>query len=99
MPTKGKKICPYCQQVCNKSCRKPARNPDKNKLYGRQWKKFSRYYLSLNPLCVDCEAVGRTSVATETHHVHKVSQGNDIYNNEFMALCRQCHQVRTNRGE
>jgi len=67
----------------------------------KRWQKHSHAYLSDHPLCVDCEAEGRTTLATETHHIAKVRQHADkMYDDDnLMALCTRCHSTRTSRGE
>ena len=66
----------------------------------RRWKKFSKWFLSKNPLCVDCMGVGFLRGATDTHHRVALSKGGSLYDSaNCMALCHSCHSRRTARGE
>ena len=67
-----------------------------------KWKELRRWKLSRNPLCERCAEEGRTTAATEVHHVRPVEdvQGRremsarmfDPHN--LRSLCHDCH-VRT----
>jgi len=59
--------------------------------YDRRWRKISKLYLSRNPLCVECEKVGRLTPATETHHKTPVTEGGSDRDENLMALCKPCH--------
>ena len=57
-------------------------------------------YLSAHPLCEDCEQVGRTTPATEVHHIRPVESaaGRPVDMQELAfnpcnlrALCKACH--------
>lgn len=69
--------------------------------YGRRWHRFRAWYLSGNPLCMDCMGQDVVTPATEAHHKVKVaddpSRMMDATN--CRALCKSCHSVRTARGE
>lgn len=69
--------------------------------YDRQWRKTRERVLSRQPLCVDCEAAGRVTPATEVHHAVKLriapERKHDRAN--LVPLCSECHAKRTARGE
>lgn len=66
----------------------------------RRWKRLRAAYLSLHPLCEACEINGRTTPATEVHHVvpieSKAGRLQDMEAlafdpNNLKALCKACH--------
>lgn len=70
--------------------------------YDRRWRAFRRWYLRRFPLCADCLMRERRVVeATDVHHKVKVADRPDLQYEESncMALCHECHSVRTARGE
>ena len=63
------------------------------------WRKIRSAYLQEHPLCEMCLKEGKTTVATEVHHITEISNGDTIeqmqsigfdYNN-LMAICEDCH--------
>lgn len=57
-------------------------------------------YLTANPLCVDCLAIGQVVKSEQLHHRVKFTRGGERLDpDNFMALCEECHRVRTDRGE
>lgn len=74
---------------------------DRNKRYGRQWRKVRAAVLRARPLCVDCEAAGRVRPAAEGHHIIKAVDRPDLVLDpeNVMPLCEECHDVRNARGE
>lgn len=65
----------------------------------RRWRKLRRMVLAAQPLCADCQTHGRTTLATDVHHiVAKKDGGTDAWDN-LQALCHSCHSRRTARGE
>lgn len=69
--------------------------------YDRRWRRFRIVYLQQHPLCVDHLAQGLVAAATEPHHIIRLSLRPDLKydENNLMALCGDCHKVRTARGE
>lgn len=66
----------------------------------RRWKRLRAAYLSVHPICEACEINGRTTPATEVHHVvpieSKAGRLQDMHAlafdpNNLKALCRACH--------
>ena len=66
----------------------------------RRWKRLRASFLSLHPLCEACEINGRTTPATEVHHVvpieSKAGRSDDMEAlafdpNNLKALCKACH--------
>lgn len=63
------------------------------------WRSLRSSYLMEHPLCEMCLQEGKTTPATEVHHIREISNGNDVqemqeigfdYSN-LMALCDACH--------
>jgi 5-methylcytosine-specific restriction protein A len=63
--------------------------------YGHRWDKLSRAKRAASPLCERCERLGLVTVATEVHHVQKVSQRPDLKHewSNLMSVCRKCHEI------
>nr|DAP58545.1 MAG TPA: HNH endonuclease [Caudoviricetes sp.] len=66
----------------------------------RHWRRLRAAYLSTHPVCEDCEEKGRTTVATEVHHIRPVESvaGRPVDMQELAfnpcnlrALCKACH--------
>jgi 5-methylcytosine-specific restriction protein A len=69
--------------------------------YDHEWRQTRADYLRRNPLCVDCMGQGRTTPATDVHHVGKLRTHRHAKHEEsnLMALCHECHARRTAAGE
>lgn len=69
--------------------------------YDRRWRTFSHRFRVEHPLCEDCLERGLTRPSTEVHHIQKLRDRPELkYDTEnLMALCSECHHVRTMRGE
>lgn len=66
----------------------------------RRWRRLRAAYLSAHPVCEDCEEQGRTTIATEVHHIRPIEsaagRSGDMQELAFnpcnlRALCRPCH--------
>lgn len=79
------------------------RRKDNSKFYnGRKWRKFSKSFRERNPLCVKCEAEGRTTAAAVCDHIQGLDflLDNDIdpiQESECQSLCHQCHNSKSGR--
>ena len=68
--------------------------------YGSRWQKYREHYMAAHPLCVTCEAKGKTVPATVIDHIVEVSGPDDPLFWEagnHMALCRDCHERKHGR--
>ena len=69
--------------------------------YDTEWNRFAAQYRYDNPLCVLCYAKGITRIAEAVDHIIKLTlaphRKYDLSN--LQALCRECHRVKTMRGE
>lgn len=54
-----------------------------------------RVVLNRNPICVECAAVGRTSVAVEVDHVIPREDGGPDSVENLQPLCSMCHARKT----
>jgi 5-methylcytosine-specific restriction endonuclease McrA len=61
-----------------------------------RWRKLRAAFLRANPLCQDCEKLGRVTLATEVHHVKERRDHPELaYSPENLAgLCKRCHGRR-----
>jgi 5-methylcytosine-specific restriction protein A len=69
--------------------------------YTAQWKALREDVLNANPLCVDCQAEGRVSRATEIDHIVR-HQGDPALFwrlTNLQGLCPMHHSMKTRRGE
>lgn len=69
--------------------------------YDNKWRKARNFYLKENPLCVACKASGELTPATVVDHI-KPHKGDMIlfwvFDN-WQALCKRCHDVKTARED
>ena len=106
MPYKSKRQCGHmgCPNLIESGTRYcPEHKPQYNRRdnashYDRRWRSISKLYLSKNPLCAECEKVGRLTPATETHHIISVEAGGTDRDENLMAVCKSCHS-RFTMGE
>ena len=77
-----------------------ARKADKRFIKSLPWRRLRLRKRAAQPVCQDCEARGRTTVAIEVDHVLPRKQRPDLalaWSN-LRALCKPCHSRKT-RGE
>lgn len=69
--------------------------------YDGRWRKLAEKFKQAYPLCHDCEQQGRVTPSKEVHHIKKVVTHPHLKFDwgNLMALCKQCHAMRTRRGE
>ena len=67
------------------------------KLYNYRWQQYSKRRLISHPLCVECLANGRTTVATCTDHrdPHKGNVKKFWDKSNHDSLCKTCHDIKT----
>jgi 5-methylcytosine-specific restriction protein A len=110
MPSAPPQACPCGGRRVNGRCdrcgpkgraRDRERGTAAQRGYDYQWQKFRERYLAEHPLCMDCNAEGMTTAATDVHHKQKLRDRPDLkyeYDN-LLALCSACHDYRTAKGE
>ena|ERR1039458_7136965 len=72
-----------------------ARQVDKNFYVSTRWRKFRAWFLRLNPLCMKCQAKGRTTIAEHVHHVKPRKDHPELAFDETNCegLCQPCHSA------
>lgn len=73
------------------------RQADKNFYSSTRWVKFRASFLAKNPLCVDCTAEGRVTLADHVHHIVPRKQRPDLAFDE--GNCESCCQPHHNAKE
>ena len=68
--------------------------------YTRHWAKRRRVYLAEHSLCVACQSEGYTVPATVVDHIIPHRGNQELFDNEdnWQALCKTCHDLKTARG-
>lgn len=91
------KVCSRCGP---KQTRKHSKTT-KQRGYGSDWQRFRARHLAENPLCIDCEKAGKVTPANELHHIRKIKDRPELRleASNVMALCKDCHDARTAKGE
>ena len=81
-------------RLCGQGERLDFRLSSRQRGYTRQWNKIAEIHKACNPLCALCEAEGRVTVATKSHHLQRVSDGHAVIvgQDELLAVCDACHQ-------
>ncbi len=77
----------------------------RQKIYQSQtWQDMRRGHLMCHPLCEVCEAVGRTTMAVDVHHLQTFVTPDGVRRDlaydmtNLVSLCKQCHQ-RVHHGD
>lgn len=83
----------FCQMCYNFRVAKPIKKiSDKHKETLRDYKKVRIEYLTQNPTC-KARLKNCTVIATEVHHlIGKTNREKYLDVNNFMSVCRGCHQ-------
>ena len=68
------------------------------------WRRCRNYYISLHPLCEQCEREGRITVGQVIDHIKPLDQTDpykdDPFNeNNLQTLCHKCHNKKTGKGQ
>ncbi len=71
------------------------------RLYGRQWRLASQGFLVEHPLCVDCQAEGRVTAATDVDH--QIPHRGDLSlfwdRSNWRPRCHSHHSRKTRAGQ
>ena len=64
------------------------------------WQRLRKAKLSRDPLCEDCQAMGRITPANHVDHCHAINDGGDAFPplDELSSKCASCHSAKTARG-
>ena len=70
-------------------------------LNSHAWRRASKAYLAVNPMCAECERQGRATFATEVHHTvaHRGDTGIFWQEDLWESLCCSCHSKETAKGK
>ena len=65
--------------------------------YDARWRAARKRYLTIHPLCAECERVGRLTAATVVDHIVPHKGDPNLFWNEpnWQALCKRCHNQKT----
>ena len=80
--------CPKCQPQTTE--KKTAERG-----YGNDWRVASERYRRREPLCQVCLHHGRTTPATEVHHIQKIRDAPELRlkTSNMLSVCEDCHAV------
>lgn len=88
----------------DKHAKHSKRSNEWNRYYqNKTYKKLREWYMNNNPLCIDCLFEGRSTPATELHHITPISTGETDedrfallldWEHNFAPLCSDCHHKR-----
>ena len=48
-----------------------------------------------NPLCVECERLGRVTLATQRDHIKPLAEGRTNDDSNVQGLCHDCHEGKS----
>jgi 5-methylcytosine-specific restriction endonuclease McrA len=68
--------------------------------YDNRWRELSERKRKVDPLCEQCDAEGRTTAASEVHHIRSIRLAPQLrleWSN-LMSVCADCHK-RIERSE
>ena len=69
--------------------------------YGSRWRTARKRFLELNPLCVECNRMGRLTAATVVDHIVPHKGDAELFWDQscWQALCKPCHDRKTARED
>ena len=85
----------YCEEhapLVAKEYDKYSRASNKNKKYGREWKRIRDRYVREHPVCELCFKEGKLTPTTEVHHIKFVEDGGGNEVSNLLALCHSHHE-------
>ena len=93
-----RKICPnghtYTTARCSE-CLKPSQ-AGQERHYDHRWNMLSKRKRTINPLCEDCESLGKITPAAEVHHIVPITVNKSLMYewSNLVSLCHHCHDER-----
>lgn len=104
---KPKVICSTCRKIkrddCDRCKKKPYENIDQSNysFYNSyRWRKKSKSFRLLHPLCEDCLSKGITKSSQMVDHIIPISKGGDkMDDSNLRALCNSCHAIKTGKSK
>jgi 5-methylcytosine-specific restriction protein A len=66
------------------------------RITGRRLQALRKQLFTANPLCVECERLGRVTLATQRDHIKALAEGGaDDDDNNVQGLCDECHEAKS----
>lgn len=73
-----------------------AKKPTATKrITGRRLQAMRAGLFSRNPLCVECERLGRVTLATQRDHITPLAEGGSDDESNVQGLCYTCHENKS----
>lgn len=68
--------------------------------YSRRWYKMTKEFREANPFCVLCLKEGYSVAATVVDHIVPHRKNQELFSdpNNWQALCKTCHDLKTAKG-
>ena len=62
-------------------------------LYNYRWQQYRKQFLKNNPLCVECDKLGKLTLASVVDHIQKHEGNKALFwdSDNHQALCKHCH--------
>lgn len=76
-------------------------SPNRDRLYGRRWRRERKAFLAAHPLCVMCETRGRVAAATVVDHIRPHNGDPVLFwdRTNWQGLCQTHHDATKQREE
>jgi 5-methylcytosine-specific restriction enzyme A len=105
MPTKalrkchGSPVCPYVQGHCPNHVEKAwhRQQPAPPRIRGRQLQRLRERLFRNQPLCAQCSAMGRDTIATIRDHIIPLAEGGQDVEANTQGLCQDCSDAKTHQ--
>lgn len=106
MPKSAPKPCsqPGCGVLVRDGSSRCAKHPREawgkkpiptKRITGRKLQTMRAALFAHNPLCVECERHGRTTLATQRDHLIPLAEGGLDDASNVQGLCEDCHEVKS----
>lgn len=68
--------------------------------YDHAWRKLSERKRAIDPLCEHCLSLGRTTAATEVHHMQSIADAPHLRlaMGNLLSVCSDCHAILEGRS-
>ncbi len=65
------------------------------RISGRRLQAMRERLFKDNPLCVECDRLGRVTLATQRDHIIPLAEGGTDGDDNVQGLCRACHEGKS----
>jgi 5-methylcytosine-specific restriction protein A len=62
---------------------------------GRRLQTMRAALFSSKPLCIECERLGRVTLATQRDHIKPLAEGGTDDDSNVQGLCHACHEAKS----